>query len=467
MEYKLAYPAECEITPKMIRDALCSLEWPKKRWTWRETYEDGVKERLLKIRDAFRGFTIDYIANPTRWFCIVLMWRSKRNRKTRELFALDSAAALHDFASWLAIHVIVRGSPLARITRHVVRLGVRPTAKQQAAAERSVARKTATESSVSALVSSAQVLVDRVDLDATHLLGALTSYRNEFVRFKSGRIVATVRRGTLAEARMILRDKPSVTACLGTFRDGYCLSIRWRNQSGTNGGLDLTTNEVVDDHQCTIVDFGCAQATQPAPVQSPPEPAHDFSDDAPDTIRDPECVPESGVRLVGEQKLVTYTPQFRERATEIAQTLGLQKPTVYTIGLSCVSKAWFAEFARTVGATRVVFLGDPAKYKSRLTAVDPQFVTATGDTALDAIHDAMSHGPVILAGEPLAPTKDGRHDVVKRVFGAHGRWHVIPQKDEILEPGELQNAITEDRAYECYALAEWLDERKQEATKAA
>lgn len=192
-------------------------------------------------------------------------------------------------------------------------------------------------------------------------------------------------------------------------------------------------------------EIGHAIAKQPVPAASPPPiktelppaPPPPVDEEVPDTIRDP--VPPSGVRTV-------------------------TKPTLYTVGLARVGRATFEHIARSVGATRIVFIGDPKHHRATLSAVDPQFVAVvTVDAAVDAIHDAMAHGPVILAGATLAPTKDGRHEVAQRVFGVRWRWHMIPQKDEILEPYELQASIDEDRVYECYVLSEWLAEQEAKA----
>jgi hypothetical protein len=472
----LAYPSECEITPKMIRDALRGLDWPAKRWEWRVTYEDGLKERYLGKRDWMRELTIDYVALPVVWYCVTAMWNSRRNRRTRELFAVDSEAALRDFASWFCIHLMSADSPLARLQRLVVRRGVTPTEEQARAWAREADRKAATEQSVSALVESARVSPDRVDFDAAHLFGALTTYKNEYVRFRSGTMVATVKRCKLDEARIVMRDKPHVSACVGTFRDGYCLSLRWRNSSGTNGGLNLTVNEDVHESRCTVVDFSAAPVAAPVTVAEAPPPVEAI-EVAPEPIPDPppsapEAVPESGVRVMGEQKLVPYTPKFRERTKAIAATLGVQAPALYTLGAKRIGKGWLQDFAKTLRITRVVFRGSKCefeKYKALFTLVDSHAIHAgCDDSAASCIREAIRDGdtPLLVSAAPK-PRADRRHEIARRI-AADGAlvWHCMPTIDEIVDASEFQRSIDEGGDYTCYGLKEWLSEQGQEAKAA-
>lgn len=183
-------------------------------------------------------------------------------------------------------------------------------------------------------------------------------------------------------------------------------------------------------------------------------------DEAPDTIRDRECIPDSGVRPT-EQKLVPYKREVSARVAEIAQTLGVRKPSLYTVGLHKVTKEQFAHMFRSVGASEIVFIGAVTPMVKRV--LGSMVSTVDAGHALTTVTRALTNGQtVILAGSAVSPWGDGRHGVALATIEAgYAAYHLVPTDDSIIEAREFQHSIDEDREWNGEALSEYLVEQAE------
>lgn len=269
--YTYPYPKNQPITPKLVRDALKALKWPREKdmhevgetWPWSRYVPSfvcaiGTRDHYRKKREYFRSLTIEQMATPMAWTLVCALWTSHKTRKTRELYAVDSAAALHEFATTLCIHLSSDGSPLRRMQHYLQKVGVEPTAEQQAAQARAEAREVATTTGAKTLLTSARWDYGRLTFDARHLFGTLTAVKHEYVRLKYHHIVVTLRRIWLDDARKAMLAKPELHGWIALGQDNSAcqLSLRWTNKSGTHGGLNLGVDEQIHDDWCTVVDFG-------------------------------------------------------------------------------------------------------------------------------------------------------------------------------------------------------------------
>lgn len=273
--YAYSYPHEQVITPKAVRDALKALKWPRERdmhevgetWPWARYVPSfvcaiGTCEHYRKRRDYFRSLTIEQVAAPVPWTLVCALWTSRSMRHVRDLYAVDSAAALHEFATTLCIHLSSDGSPLQRMQQYLQKVGVKPTDEQKAAQARAEAREAATTAGAQALLASARWDHGRLTFDARHLFGTLTALKAEYVRFRYHDMVATVRRVWLDDGKKALLAKPKLLGWIAPIGDDptlYQLSLHWTNKSGTHGGLNLRIGDEIHDDWCTVVDFGVAE----------------------------------------------------------------------------------------------------------------------------------------------------------------------------------------------------------------
>lgn len=278
--YAYAYPREQAITPKVVRDALKSMKWPREKdmhevgetWPWSSYVPSlvcaiGMRDHYKKRREYFRGLTIKQVAAPVAWTLVCALWSSRGMRSVRELYRVDEPAALELFAVVLCIHLSSEGSPLQRMQRYLQKVGVEPTDEQKVAQARAEAREAATTAGAQALLTSARWDHGRLTFDARHLFGTITTLKAEYVRFRYHDMVATVYRVWLDDGKKALLAKPELLgwiAPIGNDPTSCQLSLRWTNANGTHGGLNLRVCDTIHDDWCTVVDFGVAELPRAA-----------------------------------------------------------------------------------------------------------------------------------------------------------------------------------------------------------
>jgi hypothetical protein len=259
------YPTAAKnLEPKMVRDALKRLDWPK--LTWWNCQDDSLRTAIEGRKVYFRSLTIAQIAAPVAWSIVCAVWNSSRMASAREAFdatlpnSTASKGALESLATMLVLYTSSQESPAHRLKRILELAGVERTEKQEVAHQRAQVREQATTSAVKAMCSSARRVGEQIVLDCKGLFGALLVQKAEYARFRCGQAVATVQRIKLDVAAEILASKQGVTAAIAPMPDNagrWALSIRWTNTSGTIGGLDFSSTDLdeIHDDWCTVVDL--------------------------------------------------------------------------------------------------------------------------------------------------------------------------------------------------------------------